>query len=212
MKGNKFSKCLMVIKIGMIFLFLITYLISCKTESDVVRPSSEGDNTGGYVASGSWLSSTEPENEENDTSGYGAQAMKQASLDSYAYWKSYFENQSEKRELDYVVNWVKSKDYFMALSVSNKGIDIWPDNKKTKKRIQSEEEFTKVKEYLLKTEFDIRNNWISKKRITFLKRFDMEEIHGNYCLEYVGNKLSEYESSYYKKVDEDYYNYTIYYE
>ena len=80
-----------------------------------------------------------------------------------------------------------------------------------------------MKHFIWENEYDISNDWIEEKRITILHRFDdfddmkkeeefdPKELHGNFCLVYVGNELKKRESRY-KKVDENYYSHVICYE
>ena len=137
------------------------------------------------------------------------------------YWCEVMKRQKE--EMDEMVEWFKGIDYCKGLSFFPDG-DIFPepDNKKTIKKLQSEKGYKEMKHFIWENEYDISNDWIEEKRITILHRFDdfddmkkeeefdPKELHGNFCLVYVGNELKKRESRY-KKVDENYYSHVICY-
>ena len=136
------------------------------------------------------------------------------------YWCEVMKRQ--KKEIDEMVQWFKGIDYCTALSFFLDG-DIFPepDNKKTIKKLQSEKGYKEMKRFIWENRYDIRNDWFEEKRIVILRRFDdreekggefiSQELCGNFCLVYAGNKLKKRES-HYKKVDENYYSEVIFYE
>lgn len=149
------------------------------------------------------------------------QNMKYEDYGVYAYWENFLQNESENLEkLQYIIEWSKKNDYCTALTVYSDYISTLPSNKKTEKKIQSEEGFDRVKGFLLETKLSIVNYWSSSKRIDFLYRFDFEDTHGNYCLIYVedglkdhiGDNISKESINYYKKLSENFYSYVIFYE
>lgn len=142
--------------------------------------------------------------------------------DSNAYWTDVLRNQEKKEEIDLIVEWFKNIKYCEAFSVYSDGeLDVWPDNKKTKKGLQREVDFAKIKNIVLQNSYDIRNNWYKDNTITILHRFKATEVHpfenpeireimGNYCLIYIGERGKK--EKYWKKVEECYFSDVIFYE
>lgn len=93
--------------------------------------------------------------------------------------------------------------------------------KKTKKGIQREEDFTKIKNIVLQNSYDIRNNWYKDNTITILHQFKATEVHplenpetreimGSYCLIYIGEWGKKEKC--WKKIEECYFSDVIFYE
>ena len=153
--------------------------------------NSESEN----VASESAVNSEDyPERSERESK----KKMEQASADSYNYWKKLLNNEYDRVEIDFIVNWLKDKYYFEFLSFQSDGtIETYPDNKKIRSRVQSEENFVRVMYYLKKEKLEIWNQ-VSQKDdsqpeqvVRFHHKFDMGVLHGEYCLIYVGNTVSK---------------------
>lgn len=139
------------------------------------------------------------------------QLMEISCEEAWIYWDGVLKHDKEKEELDYLVDWVKDKQYLEGLWIDERGIDTLPRNKKTRKRIQEEEGFDRVKEYMKETKYGVVNYWSSENRVTVMHEFQLEEIQGNYCLDYIGGKLSENKKENYRKVGEKFYSHVIYY-
>ncbi|MCI8410614.1 MAG: hypothetical protein HFJ09_15355 [Lachnospiraceae bacterium] len=138
------------------------------------------------------------------------------------YWCEVLKRQKE--EIDEMVQWFKGIDYCESLTLHEGFFNTLPDNKKTRKRLRGEKGFKEMKQFIIEKKYSIRNDWLEEKRITILRRFDdykdkeeieeefdPKELHGNFCLVYVGSELKKRES-HYKKVDENYYSEVIFYE
>lgn len=140
---------------------------------------------------------------ERESTGY-------TDFGSNAYWSNVIKE--KKAEIDYIVNWFKNINYCEALSFSSNGdADTLPDNKKTRKKIQNEKNFDKIKELISINEYDIRNNWLKDNEIIILHRFELEGMMGNYCLVYVGSEPKKLDKAY-RKIDDNYYSDVIFYE
>lgn len=213
-------------KVKRIFVLVLSVIILCSCENFKLNQAGDfGDNSAvsegvissesdGVVSEGA----VDSEDYWNKIERKMAKEAERASLDSYNYWKELLKNEYDKGEIDYIVNWIKDKDYIDSLSFSNSDARIPPKNKKTKERIQSEKNFTRVNNYLKKEKLMIINYWTSReddapleKRVFFLHRFDMEVTHGNYCLVYAGSKLTKEEEGM-NKIVGDYYEKVLFYE
>lgn len=140
--------------------------------------------------------------EERESTGY-------TDFGSNTYWSGIIKK--KKKEIDYIVNWFKNISYCEALSFSDGDVVILPDNKEVREKIQTEKNFKKIKELITINEYSIRNNWFKDNEIIILHRFALEGIIGNYCLMHVEDKPKK-KKRHYKKVDENYYSYVIFYE
>lgn len=143
--------------------------------------------------------------EERESTGY-------TDFGSNTYWSDIIKK--KKKEIDYIVNWFKNISYCESLSFSDGDVVTFPDNKEVREKIQTEKNFKKIKELITINKYDIRNNWFKDNEIIILHRFELEEIIGNYCLIYVEGKSKKLKKlgKYYKKIDDNYYSYVIFYE
>lgn len=152
-----------------------------------------------------------------------AKEMERAHVESYNYWKELLNNDYDRGEIDFIVNWLKDKDYIEKLLVfklvSSDGYDIVPipEDRKTYDRLQSEDNLERVKDYLVKEKLRVKNYWASakegslpQKRIMFCHRFYMKEIYGDYCLIYAGSELSKGEEDM-DKITGNYYEKVLFY-
>lgn len=140
---------------------------------------------------------------ERESTGY-------TDFGSNAYWSNVIKE--KKEEIDYIVNWFKNISYCESLSFSfHEDAGILPDNKKTRKKIQNEKNYDKIKELMTTNGYDIRNNWHKDNEIIILHRFELEGMMGNYCLVYVGSEPKKQERDY-RKIDENYYSWVTVYE
>ena len=208
-------------------LLSVTILCSCENfkvnqagdfgENSTVSESvinSESEN----VASESAVNSEDyPERSERESK----KKMEQASADSYNYWKKLLNNEYDRVEIDFIVNWLKDREYIKSLSFYSDGsIDSNPNNKRTEKRIQSEDGFTRVRDYLKKEDLAVVNCWLSnkdykkylipKRRIEFFHNFSIETVSGDYCLVYAGSELSKGEEDM-DKITGNYYEKVLFY-
>lgn len=131
--------------------------------------------------------------------------------EAWVYWSDVLKDDKEKEELEYIVHWMKDKHYLQGLWIDERGVDTLPENNKTRRRVQEEDGFDRVKEYMKRTKYSVVNHGSSENRVAIMHEFQLEEIQGNYCLEYLGGKLSKNEKENYKKVEERFYSYVIYY-
>lgn len=208
-KKNQTKKGKMLICSIWIFLICCLFLFGCSVQKDnpvrgsyakrTIKPNSPTD-----IPVIPKIGSLESYREELRTKG-------STDFGSNSFWRC--ELKCRKQEIEDIVRWFKEIDYCTSLKFWKDGtMGVTPDNRKTKKKIQKEKDFKKMKKIIQDNQYDVRNEWREKNQITFLHEFSLkdskEEIKGNYCLIYRESELKKY----YRKVEDHYYSYVIFYE